>query len=87
MEQPTSTNVPIGTTLVNKTKGDFSIYTNPLVQLPPAVDAYAHPSLEVHVDSSSPPDYGPNAPFWRTYMVQAIVKFGVIRPSLGNPPL
>ena len=43
--------------------------------------------LEGRVDSLTPPDYGLNAPFWRTSMGQAIVEFGVIRPSPGNPPL
>ena len=31
--------------------------------------------------------YGPDAPFWRTSMSQAIAVFGVIRPSFENPPL
>ena len=63
MEQPASTNVPIGTALVSETRDYFSICTNPLVQLPPAADASVHLSLEGHVDSSTPPDYGPDAPF------------------------
>ena len=87
MEQPTSTNVPIGTTLASETREKFTIFINPLVQLPPAADFFVHPALEGRVDSPTPPDYGPNAPFWRTSMVQSIVEFRVIRHSPGNPPL
>ena len=72
MEQPASTNVLVGTTLASETKEDFTVYTNTLVQLPPATNASVHPSLEGHVDSLTPPDYGPDAPFWRNSMVQAI---------------
>ena len=87
MEQPTSANVPVGTTLTSETREDFIVYTNPLVQLPPAPDASMHPPLEGRVDSPTPPDYGSDAPFWRNSMGQAIYEFMVIRPSLGNPPL
>ena len=68
MEQPNSPNVPVGTTLDSENKEYFTIFTNPLVQLPPAADASVHPSLEGHVDSPTPPDYGPDAPFWRNSM-------------------
>ena len=87
MEQTTSANVPIGTALASETREDFTIYTNPLVQLPPAADVYGHPPLECHADTPAPPDYGLDAPFWRTSMGQAIAEFEVIRPSPGNPPL
>ena len=46
-----------------------------------------HPQLEGHADTPTPPYYGPNDPFWRTSMVQAISEFKVIRPSPRNPPL
>ena len=46
-----------------------------------------HPPLEGLADSLPSPDYGLDAPFWRTSMGQAIAEFGVIRPSLGNHPL
>ena len=87
MEQPSSANVPIGTSLASETKEYFTIFTSPLVQLPLAADASVHSPLEGHVDSLTPPDYGPDAHFCRTSMGQAIAKFGVIRPSPGNPPL
>ena len=87
MEQPASTNVPIGTSLASETREYFTIYTNPLVQLPPAADAYVNSPLEGHVDSPTPLDYGLDAPFWRTSMGQDIAKFEVIRPSPGNTSL
>ena len=87
MEQPTSANVPLGTSLASETREDFTVYTNPLVQLPPAIDASMHSPLEGYIDSPIQPNYGPNAPFWRTFMGQAISEFGVIIPSPGNPPL
>ena len=74
MEQPASTNVPVGTTLASETREYFTIYTNPLVQLSPAANASMHSPLEGHVDSPTPPDYGPDAPFWRTSMGQAIAE-------------
>ena len=87
MEQPASANVPIGTTLASENIEYFTVYPNPLVQLPPIDDASMHSSLEGCVNSPTPPDYGPDAPFWRTSMGQDIAEFEVIRPSLGNPHL
>ena len=78
MEQPASANVPVGTALASETREDFTVYTNPLVQFPPVADAFMHSPLEGHVDSPTPPDYGSDAPFWRTSMGQDISEFGVI---------
>ena len=60
-------------------------------------DTAFHFRMEGHVGSSNwvdrpfdyieGIDYGPNAPFWRTYMGQAISEFGVTRPSFFNPSL
>ena len=63
MEQPASANVPVGNSLASETRDDFIVYTNPLVQFPPAVDASVHSSLDGRVDSPTPPDYGPDATF------------------------
>ena len=68
MEQLASTNVPIGTALASETREYFTIFTNPFFQLPPAADASMHLPLEGRVDSPTPPDYGLDAPFWRTFM-------------------
>ena len=87
MEQPASANVPIGTSLASETREDFTIYTDPLVQLPPTTDASVHSPLEGRVDSLPPPDYGLDAPFCRTSRGEYIAEFGVIRPSPGNHPL
>ena len=87
MEQLASTNIPTGTALASETREDFTIYTNPLVQLPPAVDVFVHSPMEGHVDGPNEAEYGPDAPFWRTSMGQDIAQFGVIKPSQGNPPL
>ena len=65
----------------------FTVYTNPLVQLPPTTDASLHTPLEGHDDVSAPPDYGLEAPFWRTSMGQSIAEFGVVRPSFEKPPM
>ena len=68
-------------------RGNFFTHASPLVQLPPTTDVSVHPQLRGNGDTSTPPDYGPDAPFWRTSMGQAIAKFEVIRPSPRNPPM
>ena len=35
-----------------------------------------HSPIEGHVDDTTHPDYGPNAPFWDTYIGKAITSFG-----------
>ena len=42
---------------------------------------------ECHTDSPSKTKYGPNAPFWRTSMGQALSEFGFSRPCFVNPPI
>ena len=42
--------------------------------------------MEGCVDSPIETEYGPNAPFWRNSMGQALSKFGVTRPYFDNPP-
>ena len=44
-------------------------------------DTYFHPNMEGCTDSPVPPEYGPDAPFWRTSMGKAIASFGLNRPS------
>ena len=68
-------------------RGNFSTHASPLVQLPPTTDVSVHPLLGGHGDTSTPPDYGLDAPFWRNSISQFISEFRVIRPSPGNPPL
>ena len=64
----------------------FTAYVNPLVQQPPTADTSFHSPMEGHTDILVETEYGPNAPFWRTYMGQYIFEFGVTIPSFENPP-
>ena len=45
-------------------------------------DTSLHLNMEGRTNSPVPPEYGPDALFWRNYMGQAIASFGVKRPSL-----
>ena len=64
---------------------ELTTYDNPLVEQPPTTDIVFLFPMEGHVGSSNSVDrpyddtkgtkYGPNAPFWRTSMGQAIFKF------------
>ena len=67
--------------IVVESGDQFNSYINTLVQKPPMADTSFHPHMEGRTDSPVPPDYGPDAPFWRTSMGQAIASFGVNRPS------
>ena len=67
--------------IVVESGDQFNSYINPLVQHPDMVDTSFHLHMEGRTDSPVPPEYGPDAPFWRTYMRQAIASFGVNRPS------
>ena len=40
-----------------------------------------HPPMEGRTNSRDAPEYGPDAPFWRTSMGQEISSFGVNRTS------
>ena len=63
MEQPASANVPVGTTLASEIREEYTVFTNPLVQLPPAANVSVHSKLEGLADSLTPPNYGLDAPF------------------------
>ena len=43
-----------------------------------------HSHMEGHTTSPAPPEYGPDAPFWRTSMGQAISSSRVNRTSPGQ---
>ena len=61
---------------------EFTTYGNPLVEQSPTADTAFHFPMEGHVGTSNWVDgpyddtkgtkYGPNAPFWRTSLGQAI---------------
>ena len=59
----------------------FTSYYNPLAQHPPMANNSFHPHMEHRIDSPAAPEYGPDAPFWRTSMGQDISSFGVNRTS------
>ena len=67
--------------IVVESGDQFTSYINSLVQQPPMADASFHPHMEGRTDNPIPLEYGPDAPFWRTSMGQAITSFGVNRPS------
>ena len=47
-----------------------------MVQQPFQGNILFHSPTEVHVDDTTHPDYGPNAPFWDNSIRQAIASFG-----------
>ena len=47
-----------------------------MVQQPSRVNTSFHSPTEGHVDHTTRPNYGPNAPFWDTSIGQAIAPFG-----------
>ena len=54
----------------------YSSRSPPLVQQPSPENTLFHSPTEGHVDDTTRPDYGPNAPFWDTSIGQAIASFG-----------
>ena len=67
--------------IVVESGDQFTSYANLLAQQPPVVDTSFHLHMEGRTDSPYEPQYGPNAPFWRNSMGQAISSFGVYRNS------
>ena len=51
------------------------MHTPPLDQQPSQGNTSFHSPIEGHVDDTTHPDYGPNAPFWDTSIGQAIASF------------
>ena len=54
----------------------YSSHLPPLVQQTSQGNTLFHSPMEVHVDDTIHPDYGPNAPFWDTSIGHAIASFG-----------
>ena len=86
MEWLASTDAHIENTLATETREDWSIYNNPLVQMPLADDPPFLFLMEGQAGSSNwmfnhPPDetieveYGPNSPFWRTSLGKSIAEY------------
>ena len=53
----------------------YSSHLPPLVQQPSRGNTSFHSPIESHVDDTTHPDYGPNAPFWDTSIGQTISSF------------
>ena len=96
IDQGATTDSHVEGNLVVEVGEEFSRYDNPLVEMSPMTDTTFHFLMEGYVGSSNwvinhPFDdiegtkYVPNAPFWRTYLGQAIFEFGTTRPSFVNP--
>ena len=58
--------------LVVESGDQFTSYVTPLVQQYPTTDTSFHSSMECRNDVINEAEYGPDAPFWRTSMGQAI---------------
>ena len=54
----------------------YSSHSPPLVQQPSWGHTSFHSPTEGHVDDTTHPYFGPNAPFWETPIGQAIASFG-----------
>ena len=86
-DQGAATDSHVGGIPIVDSGEQFNYYINPLVQQSPAADTSFHSPMEGRIDGIDETEYGPNAPFWRTYTGQAIYEFGATRPSFENPPL
>ena len=72
IDQGAATSSHEGKNLVVESGDRFTSYINPLAQQPPMADTSFHPHMEGRIDSPTAPEYGPNAPFSRTSVGQAI---------------
>ena len=54
--------------IVVESGDQLTSYINPLLQQPPMADTSFHLHMEGRIDSLVPPEYGLDAPFWRTSM-------------------
>ena len=88
MEQTASTRAHVENTSSTETREYFSVYNNPLVQMPPVAGSsnwmFNHPP-----DETIEVEYGPNSPFCRTSLRQSIAEYGTTTtepdPSILSP--
>ena len=64
--------------MVAESRGPYPSHSPPLVQQLYWGNTSFHSPIEGHVDDTTCPDYGPNAPFWDTPVGQSIASFGTI---------
>ena len=76
IDQGAATTSQVGDNVVAESGVPYSSHSPPLVQQPSQGNSSFHSPLEGHVDDTTHPDFGPNAPFWETPIRQAIASFG-----------
>ena len=70
IDQGVATTSQVGDNVVAKSGGPYPSHSPPLVQQPSWGNTSFHSPIEGHVDDTTHPDYGPNAPFWDTSIGQ-----------------
>ena len=68
IEQGAATNSQGGENVVAKSRDPYPSRSPPLAQQPYRGNISFHSPIEGHVDDTTYPDYGPNAPLWDTSM-------------------
>ena len=82
IDQEAATTSQVGEYVVAESGGPYSSHSPPLVQQPSQGNTSFHSPIEGHVDDTTHPYYGPNAPFWDTSIGQAIASYGThVNPS------
>ena len=76
IDQGAATTSQVGDNVVAESGGPYSSHSPPLVQQPFQGNTSFNSPIEGHVDDTTRPYYGPNAPFWDTSIGQAIASFG-----------
>ena len=72
IDQGAATDSHVEGILVVKGEEKFTTYTNTLVEQPLVAETSFDFPMEGRADSPIETEYGPNAPFWRTSMVQPL---------------
>ena len=66
IDQGATTNSQVGENVVAESRDPYPSHAPPLAQQPSQCNTSFHSPIEVHVDDTTHPNYGPNAPFWDT---------------------
>ena len=66
IDQGAATTTQVGDNVVAESGEPYSSHSPPLVQQPSRGNTLFCSPTEGHVDDTTRPDYGPNAPFWDT---------------------
>ena len=76
IDQGAASTSQVGDNVVEESRGPYPSHSPPFIQQPSQVNTLFHSPIEGHVDDTTHPDYGPNAPFWDTSIGKAITSFG-----------